>query len=281
MAMDPDLLDPGERALAKRRSREEDERALASGEKSSEPFVFPAEFDRLMRADAVPLAWREIHAVAAFTYLRPGELRVLRWSDVDLEHGLIAVTRAWDSRELHEKAPKTRTGVRQIPIAASLAPLLARRRAAADESALVVPLLAATPEDDVAEMTRGHLRAAGIARPALFVDTATTVRANFRSWRDSGITWLALSGLDVAKIQRRAGHETISTTLGYVKQAEDFAGNLGEPFAPLPACVIGAGRAKWRAKLATPPRIPPSSLAEYQRRGRDSNPRRGFIPEPA
>jgi integrase len=82
------------------------------------------------------------------------------------------------------------------------------------DDGLVVPLLAATPEDDVAEITRDHLRRAGITRPALFVDTATTVQANFRTWRDTGITWLAMTGLGVDKIQRRAGHESIATTLG-------------------------------------------------------------------
>jgi hypothetical protein len=40
----------------------------------------------------------------------------------------------------------------------------------------------------------------------------------------SGITWLALAGVELARMQRRAGHEDISTTLGYVKPAEDLAG---------------------------------------------------------
>jgi integrase len=64
--------------------------------------------------------------------------------------------------------------------------------------------------------------------------------ADFRSCRDSGITWLALSGLDVAKIQRRAGHEDVSTTLGYVKMAEDLGGKVGVPFAPLPRELVWA-----------------------------------------
>jgi hypothetical protein len=38
-----------------------------------------------------------------------------------------------------------------------------------------------------------------------------------RSWRDTGVMWLALAGVDVAKMQRRAGHDHITTTIGYVK----------------------------------------------------------------
>ena len=65
------------------------------------------------------------------------------------------------------------------------------------------------------------------------------MRANFRSWRDSGITWLAMLGLDVARIMRRAGHDDVGTTMGYVKQAEDLGGELGEPFGELPGALAG------------------------------------------
>jgi hypothetical protein len=64
------------------------------------------------------------------------------------------------------------------------------------------------------------------------------MQINFRSWRDTGITWLALQGVDIAKMQRRAGHDSISTTLGYVKMAEDLTGSIGEPFPPLPKALV-------------------------------------------
>jgi hypothetical protein len=45
-----------------------------------------------------------------------------------------------------------------------------------------------------------------------------------------------MTGLGVDRLMRRAGHDAIQTTLGYVKLAEDLSGGeLGEPFAPLPA----------------------------------------------
>ena len=60
------------------------------------------------------------------------------------------------------------------------------------------------------------------------------MRVNFRSLRDSDITWEALAGTPVDRIQSRPGHEHISTTLGYVKAVEDLKGKFGTPFAPLP-----------------------------------------------
>jgi len=118
--------------------------------------------------------------------------------------------------------------------------------------------------------------------------TATTMPANFRSWRDTGITWLALKGVDVAKIQRRAGHDEISTTLGYVKMAEDLTGSIGEPFPLLPASLVGAQQADSPAVAAPEPgqvlgqvTLGATKAWEIQRRGRDSNPRQGFSPAPA
>ncbi len=208
------------------------------GESRRKTFVFPTEFLALASCEAVPLAWREVHAVAAYTYLRPGELRVLTWADVDEKHGIISVTKAWDYRKAEIKDTKTGAGVREVPVEAALTPLLKRMREGKGSGDAVLPLLSAENEDTLAETTRQHLKLAGVERPALTDDTTTTLRANFRSWRDSGITWLALAGVDLAKMQRRAGHENIATTLGYVKLAEDLRGRVGAPFPTLPEALV-------------------------------------------
>lgn len=206
-------------------------------------FVYPSEFARLVACPDVPLAWREAHAVAAYMYLRPSELRALLWADVDLEHGRVLITKAWSYRDGAIKAPKTRSGVRLVPIHPELLPLLRgmRSRADAASSGLVVPLLAAVPRHTLAARTRSHLLTAGVARHALHFSDLTMVRANFRSWRDSGITWLAMVGVDTAKIMRRAGHDDIGTTMRYVKLAEDVGGELGEPFGALPCDLSATG----------------------------------------
>lgn len=239
-------------------------------------FIYPNEAAKLFACADIPLEWRALHAIAAYTYLRPGELRVLTWADVDLEHGLIHVSRAWDSRDEKVKAPKTRNGVRPVPIHASLLPLLKRMRAQdVPVDAPVLPMLGEHDEernDWLAKALRAHLQKAGITRPALFNDTATTVKANFRSWRDSGITWLALAGVDVVKIQRRAGHDNIQTTLGYVKQAEELAGQpLGEPLAPLPQSLLEAELSGQLSSEAPPAVAAPAIIHETGSGRRDLN----------
>ena len=62
---------------------------------------------------------RPLWATALFAGLRRGELRALRWEDVDLEGGVIHVRRGWDAIE-GEIAPKSAKGRRTVPIAAVL-----------------------------------------------------------------------------------------------------------------------------------------------------------------
>ncbi|HYM64122.1 MAG TPA: site-specific integrase [Gaiellaceae bacterium] len=52
--------------------------------------------------------------VALGTGLRLGELRALRWNDVDRERRLIRVERAYSRQEL--RRPKTESGVRSVPL---------------------------------------------------------------------------------------------------------------------------------------------------------------------
>jgi hypothetical protein len=95
-------------------------------------------------------------------------------------------------------------------------------------------LLAKVADNKRAALLREHLKLAGVDRSRLFEDSATTIRINFRSLRDSGITWEALAGTPIDRIQSRAGHEHIATTLGYVKAVEDLKGKFGTPFPSLP-----------------------------------------------
>lgn len=220
-------------------------------------FLFPREAAALLACKDVPLDWREVYAVALYAYLRPGELRVLTFADVDLDAGVIHVTKALDYSDAHMKrikTPKTRNGVRRVPIDANLAPLLARMKDGKEPDSLVVPCLSAYGEDHLAQQFREHLQAAGVRRAELHRSTATHVQGNFRSCRDSGITWLAMAGLGVDKIMRRAGHDMVQTTMGYVKETEDLTGDLGVPFGPLPEALIGTSLAERERLVICEPR---------------------------
>ena len=68
-------------------------------------FIYPREAAAILAFAEIPLEWREAHALAAYTYLRPGELRVLTWADVDIAAGRIHVTKAWDYNAEAVKPP--------------------------------------------------------------------------------------------------------------------------------------------------------------------------------
>jgi integrase len=68
---------------------------------------------------ALPPEDRALHATALYGGLRRGELRGLRWQDVDLAAGLIHVRQSWDRVEGAIK-PKSRAGERTVPIPAVL-----------------------------------------------------------------------------------------------------------------------------------------------------------------
>jgi|SRR5579883_1306964 len=212
-------------------------------------FIYPSEFLKLAACAEVPRAWRELYAVACYLYLRPGELRALLWSDVDFEAGVVHITKSYDEDSKTVKAPKTRNGVRDVPIHPNLVPLLKvmHERAKRLASASVLPLMQDLNENRRSQWMRQHFEAAKLERARLREQSATTMQVNFRSWRDTGITWLALAGVDIAKMQRRAGHDAISTTLGYVKMAEDLTSSIGDPFPPLPRALLEGTEAGGRS----------------------------------
>lgn len=175
------------------------------------------------------------------------------------------MTKAWDYEEAKVKPPKTRNGVRRVPIEPALVPLLERMCRGKDASALLVPCLSAFGADHLAQLFRAHLKAAGVTRTELHTSTRTHVQSNFRSCRDSGITWLAMSGVGVDKIVRRAGHDMVQTSMGYVKQAEDLTGDLGAPFGPLPESLVRPDGAIWasdRAKSEERPKTSQETVPE-------------------
>ena len=78
---------------------------------------------------AVPAGDRAIWAAALYAGLRLGELKALRWTDIDFDAGLIHVTRGWD-RHTGPITPKSRSGTRRIPLGHPLRGHLATHRLA-------------------------------------------------------------------------------------------------------------------------------------------------------
>jgi integrase len=85
----------------------------------------PAEAARLL--EALPAGDRAVWATAVYAGLRRGELRGLRWADVDFDAGVIQVQQSWDDR-VGPISPKSRAGTRRVPLAQPLRRYLAAHR---------------------------------------------------------------------------------------------------------------------------------------------------------
>jgi integrase len=87
----------------------------------------PAEAARLIAA--LPESERALWATAFYAGLRRGELRALRWSDVDLDGGVIHVCRGWDDDpEVGEIEVKSDAGRRRVPLVGVLRELMTTHR---------------------------------------------------------------------------------------------------------------------------------------------------------
>jgi integrase len=100
-----------------------------------ERVVDPADAERLvaaLRSDD-----RAIWGTAIYAGLRSGELRALRWSDVNLAEGVLCIERSWDVKA-GAIAPKSRAGRRRVPITGVLRDLLIEHRMQQDPSRTLV-----------------------------------------------------------------------------------------------------------------------------------------------
>ncbi len=177
--------------------------------------------------------------LAVYTYLRAGELRVLDWADVDLEHGVIRVHRAVNRVTGEVKATKGRRA-RPVPIEHALRPLLATLRDESGGKGLVLPEMPSNR--DMARGLRRWLKRAKVLRAGLHTTSETQRSIVFHDLRGTGCTWMAVRGDDALKIQQRAGHTDFDTTQGYIRIAEAAREGFGDPFPALPSSVIGGNR---------------------------------------
>jgi integrase len=90
---------------------------LPSSEKTRDRIASPDEVEQLLGVLAE--GDRAVWACAFFGGLRRGELRALRWDDVDLAKGVIDVCRSWDD-QVGEVEPKSRKGLRGVPVNGTL-----------------------------------------------------------------------------------------------------------------------------------------------------------------
>jgi len=206
------------------------------GDERERPFLYPAELVALLACERVPLHWRRMYAVAAYTGARSNELAALLVEDVDLEHMKIHITKQVD-RETGKMRPTKTRRVRSIDVEPALVPLLELLIAEVGQGGR---LLRMPPDEDRADMLRRHLRAAGCTREALFADDELRSPVRFHSLRDTCLSHMAVRGDPPQTIQWRAGHQTYAMSEHYITAARKVAVGFGVPLPALPAPLVQA-----------------------------------------
>jgi integrase len=140
---------------------------------------------------------RDLVTLALMTGMRRGELRNLRWSDIDFGRGHIRIESRADF--------KTKSGRRRVIPINSTAQQVLRRMAASRQGELVFndsgnPI----PDYIVSIKLKRSLRKAGLPNGL-----------HFHSLRHSHTTWLVNAGVSLYEVQKLLGHCSIVTTQIY------------------------------------------------------------------
>jgi integrase len=192
-------------------------RALARGEVPANPtrglefpvnrrgrdrVASPAEAGALI--DALCERDRALWATALYAGLRRGELQALRWCDLDLKAGVIAVVHGWD-REVGLIEPKSLAAERKVPVAQALRVYLLEQR-----------LRHGAVSEDFVFSATGE-------RP---FDSPTVTERARSAWRDAGLEPVTLhecrhtfaslmiaAGVNIKALSTYMGHSTVTLTL--------------------------------------------------------------------
>jgi integrase len=182
--------------------------------------------------DALPDDERALWATAFYATLRRGELRALRWSDVDFDTG-IRVDRGWDDKE-GEQDPKSRASERRVPMAGVLRKMLAAHKLATGrgEGDLVFGRTASLPFT-ASTVGRRAMKAWGwkqVPNPEQGSPRMIWVKARedaltpiaLHESRHSGASYAREAGLDDVELAAMVGHSDVRTTKSiYVHLFED------------------------------------------------------------
>lgn len=185
-----------------------------------ERIASPAEAAELLAA--LPDDDRALWATAFYAGLRRGELRALKWSDVNLKGRMIRVERTLDDGERARPgetiAPKTKAGRRRVPVARVLHGELAahKLRTGRDGEGLVFGRTAATPF--VPSTVRRRALAAWESKDAGEDEGAGLEREGLEpiglhEARHTLASTMIAAGADLKTISTCMGHSSITITI--------------------------------------------------------------------
>ena len=186
--------------------------------------------EALMRAeldDDLGQTMRTIYLVATMTGLRLGEIRALRWEDIDFAAQKIRVERSYSGGRLTR--PKSRGSQRAVPMPTRVAQALAQHSqrshyAADDDLVFCHPHHGSYLSGQTIRARYKNALAAGGVRKVRFHDLRHTYG-----------TLMASTGVPLRVLQGLMGHASYSTTEIYAKWAPDQTAELAfaeRAFAP-------------------------------------------------
>lgn len=181
--------------------------------------------------------WRAALGLAGYAGLRLGELRGLRWCDLDLEAGTLSVSRSL-LPDGTPKSPKTAAGVRTIPLLPALRRLLVAWKLRSPYTQPDDLVIATGSGSSVQE--RNLRRALDDAKTAAKLD-ATVERLSWHSLRHSFASMLATDlELPATTLARLTGHADAGFTLRvYARDGRDEATLVEDVLSRAAAADVG------------------------------------------
>jgi len=172
--------------------------------------------------DVLPPFERALWGTALYSGLRIGELRALRWRDIDFAGRKIHVRRSWDDVE-GEIEVKSDAGTRAVPLAGPLREELERHRAASDRGpdGLVfgrtaqTAFVRTTPRRRAVAAVRAHNETTRAKAEAEGRDVRSDELVELLSpheARHTAASYLIAAGLNPKQLQTYIGHSDIRTT---------------------------------------------------------------------
>lgn len=163
--------------------------------------------------DELEALWR----LAVFSGMRRGEMLGLRWADVDLDRGELAIRRTLSrgaTSRLESGEPKTAAGRRRVSLPASVVESLRRHRVRQLEQRLAAGPAYADQDLVFATESGASLHPNSLyLRFGRLIERAGVASIRFHDLRHTNATIDLATGTHPKVVQERLGHATISETL--------------------------------------------------------------------
>jgi integrase len=159
---------------------------------------------------ALPDELRAVWTTAFYAGLRVGELRALRWTNVDFEAGVIRVQAGWDD-QAGDQETKTEAGTRTVPLVGRVRAELLRHQLATGRRGDALVFGRSASEAFVRSTLRTHSLKAW--------KTADLESLTPHEARHCAASYFAAAGLTPKEAQTAMGHADIRTTLNIYAKA--------------------------------------------------------------